>query len=396
MSVSITAYPANNGDSFLVSFSGLKITHVLIDGGYSSTYSNYIKHDLLEIAKIGGWLERLIVTHIDSDHISGVKTFLAENNRSPIISIDQVWHNSFRHFVPSSNSQLEHKEEDLLRKIIQRGAPRQEIKKTPHEISAEQGSAVGALLLQGKYAWNTDFNGLAVATENKDHILLDGGVSVRLLSPDLEKLDLLREIWKMQLSKYGLSGSIKQNELYDDAFELGLLWETNAKRKVSGNISSVKYSFESLLASKFTADTSPTNGSSIAFVLEFEGKKLLFTGDAHPDLICRSLRIHFPDKDNIIFDLVKVSHHGSLGTLSPDFLQLVDSKRYLFTSDGSGHGHPDAETIAKFVGRPSQFTRQIIFNYMTLQSQFFEDTSLQKKYNYSLHYVNKPPYRFSI
>ena len=39
-----------------------------------------------------------------------------------------------------------------------------------------------------------------------------------------------------------------------------------------------------------TADTAKPNGTSIAFVIEFNGRRVLFTGDAHPGDIAAALK----------------------------------------------------------------------------------------------------------
>ena len=66
--ITVEMFPAGNGDSILVSFD----QHIiLIDGGYTSTYRDYLKPRLRELQAEGKRLSKFIVTHIDSDHITG-------------------------------------------------------------------------------------------------------------------------------------------------------------------------------------------------------------------------------------------------------------------------------------------------------------------------------------
>lgn len=88
--VKVTMFPASKGDSFLISF-GPK--HILVDCGYASTYRGFIKSALTEIHNRAERIERLIITHIDSDHIAGAIELLSEN----VVEIEQIWHNSYRH-----------------------------------------------------------------------------------------------------------------------------------------------------------------------------------------------------------------------------------------------------------------------------------------------------------
>src|SRR5690606_34005704 len=93
--MNISIFPANNGDSFLIETENGSV--ILIDGGYVTTYREYIKPKLLELSKANKILSHLIVTHIDGDHISGVIKFIEENKQNEIIKVENIWHNSYSH-----------------------------------------------------------------------------------------------------------------------------------------------------------------------------------------------------------------------------------------------------------------------------------------------------------
>src|SRR5690554_5262706 len=99
MKILVKCYPAKNGDCFLISFgkTGIEKEYLLIDCGYVDTFKNYLKDDLIQIGKSGAVLEKLILTHIDADHIQGAIRFLKENNSEKFITIKEVWHNTYRH-----------------------------------------------------------------------------------------------------------------------------------------------------------------------------------------------------------------------------------------------------------------------------------------------------------
>ncbi len=92
----LKAYPALNGDCFLLTIGEFSM---LIDGGYVDTYNEYLKADL---AALGKPLNLVMVTHIDSDHISGINKLFEENSGKAIVAVDEVWHNAFRHIQPYS------------------------------------------------------------------------------------------------------------------------------------------------------------------------------------------------------------------------------------------------------------------------------------------------------
>lgn len=115
----------------------------------------------------------------------------------------------------------------------------------------------------------------------------------------------------------------------------------------------------------FVADTSPTNGSSIAVIVRSGSKKALFLGDAWAIDIVEQMKGLQNGTDPVIFDAIKVSHHGSLHNTNVELLSLIDAPIYLISSDGSRHGHPDFEVLAEIVDRPASFERKIYFNYET-------------------------------
>jgi len=84
--IKVKIFPAFYGDCFLISiYEEEKVINILIDGGLSKTYEDYLKPILTEIAKNGEELTLLICTHIDSDHIRGLISFLVDNNKDKYI-----------------------------------------------------------------------------------------------------------------------------------------------------------------------------------------------------------------------------------------------------------------------------------------------------------------------
>src|SRR5690606_1735701 len=104
-----------------------------------------------------------------------------------------------------------------------------------------------------------------------------------------------------------------------------------------------------------------TNGSSIAFILQVQNKRILFLADAHPGMIVQSLD-EYQNEGTIIFDLIKVSHHGSFGNISRELLNKIDSERYIISTNGQKHGHPDKETIAHIITTKADFHRKLYCN----------------------------------
>lgn len=398
MLIKIKTYQAKNGDCFLISYGEeqKQQKHLLIDCGYVDTVRTFLKEDLTQIGKRGEVLEKMILTHIDADHIQGAIKLLKDNNAEKFIEIKEIWHNSFRHLFEKNHISIDKKQERILRQIIQRGYPAQRSSvKGEQKISAEQGTTVGALILQGKYFWNSDFDGNAISIDSKKSIIIDEDVKLFLLSPNKSKLEKLKRIWEDELKKYGINYDGASSEFYDDAFEMLISWEKEISKKKPTEISSAKETIEELLARPFEEDTTATNGSSIAFVAQINDKKLLFLADAHPDLVVQSLK-EYQKGGVIMFDLIKVSHHGSFNNISQDLLETIDAPKYLISTNGGRHNHPGKETIAHIISRPADFHRKLYFNYISNNSKYFDRDDWKQKYNYSIHYLNQAPHTISL
>lgn len=397
MNISVKAYPAKDGDCLLVCFGidDTNQTYLLIDSGYNDTVTNHLIKDLERINREGHVLEQFIITHIDKDHIQGAVEFLKCNNSSKIIDIKQIWHNTYRHLFNGEPDPSEKSNDKILQQIIRRGYPKDKVNKESKVISASQGTTVGALILKGGYHWNTDFNQLAVSVNNGKRIKVNDDASIYLLSPDNDKLDKLKKLWAGELKKFGVNYIQGGSSFYDDAFEMLLSWEKEQPKLFPKQISRKKQTIEELLEKNYHDDNTATNGSSIAFVLQIRERKLLFLADAHPDIVVRSLE-EFQSEGIIIFDLIKVSHHGSFRNISSELLNKIDSESYLISTNGGRHNHPDKETLAHIVTRKTKFKRQLFFNYKTENSIFFENEDWMLKYNYSIHYLENTFYTITL
>lgn len=84
------------------------------------------------------------------------------------------------------------------------------------------------------------------------------------------------------------------------------------------------------------------NAVSPIGILEYAGKKLVFTGDSNEsneEYYCKT----YPYVD---CDVLKVAHHGSDGSSRDSFLQHVTCEYAVISvGDGNSYGHPEQETL---------------------------------------------------
>ena len=338
--------PALNGDCILVEFQPSH--YILIDGGYVDTYENYLLPTLKEIELQGGKLDVVVVTHIDSDHISGIIRLLEEMP----IGIGEIWYNGYRH-IQSVAVTTEEKETFVHRNICKECQSEK-----PKPISAKQGCTLSALIAKNGIPWNTLAKGNTIITPSSFSL---GDAIIHVLSPNNEDIEALESFWKKRLIKDGLLKKAHSEEYWDDAYEFSLSKDMPGfhfhEKKVSKS-----YDLLKLCKEAYEPDGSASNGSSISFVLETKGKRLLFLGDSHAETVAASLRaLYGEEKAPYLFDAVKLSHHGSYNNNSPELFKLIVSDKWLVSTNGDKYNHPDMPALAHIITKGKGM--KIYFNY---------------------------------
>jgi beta-lactamase superfamily II metal-dependent hydrolase len=380
--VLIDFFQACEGDCLLVSYNGF---NVLVDGGPTCTFDEQLKHRLNDLNSNGEIINRFIVTHIDSDHIGGAIRLLEENGNNQsnsIIPIEQIWFNGYRSlFSPQGSVELDERVATFLPLL----APFKLNGGLNRMISAKQGSTLTKLIREGGYLLNIDFSG-GVITDGAERLVMDNGISFEVLSPNQERIDKLKGYWQDELNKLKIMCPVSNQPEIEEAFEyLQLLEKKYIMTTDQHEISFTEFSIDELSRLPFEEDRSVTNGSSIGIILGLGGKLVLLLGDAHPSVIIDSLKAKYPGaKYPIQFDLIKVSHHGSRLNTNPELLSMIDSSRFLISTNGVKHNHPDLQTLAIIVNRDALYERNIIFNHPTAGSNFLQSTELQRKFKYNV------------
>lgn len=381
---SILFFPALNGDSALLKIEDYTM---LIDGGYVNTYNEFLKPALVELNSQGTSLNHLIVTHIDKDHISGIIKLVKDNKNTPFIKIENVWHNSFKH-IKHFNPNIKFEGKSVEKLLIDYNLKEEETEKIK-DVSAIQGSTLASILLESDYNWNTEFEGKAISIDNKTVIKLTDEITLKLISPSTEKLTALNLDWKKELYKKGYSTTEDLEKFSEIAFESLVVLQKEEKLLKKKDISTTSFNIEKLAKSTFFEDNTSVNGSSIAFILEYKKKKLLFLADAHPSIIINNLKLHYKEEEfPIYFETIKVSHHGSQKNTSLELLEVITSNQYVFSTNGKIHNHPDKETICRIIYQKTTLTKKLFFTYPLDSISWLKDKTLMQKYNYRIIEMN--------
>jgi hypothetical protein len=331
--------PALQGDCILLEYGDSERPHrVLIDGGMPGTWK-HLKEALQAIPKAQRRFDLLVVTHVDLDHIGGVlKLFDSELEG---LSFDDIWFNGYRH----------------LRSVEEFGPVHGE-RLTTH--------------LWNQPAWNKAFQRGAVVVPDSGPLpvsTLPGGMKLTLLSPTREKLLRLLPLWEKVCGEEGLDPRLEPPEPPPAGLEpMGAI------------------DVEALAEADFAEDDTHANGSSIAFLAEYAGRSVLFGADAHPSVLADS--ISRLDGGRARVDAFKLAHHGSKNNLSPRLLTAVETPRFLFSSNGSQHHHPDREAVARVLARRQPC--ELWFNYSNGHTRAWDDDNLRSEWRYTTTFPAVP------
>ena len=239
---------------------------------------------------------------------------------------------------------------------------------TLETFSPVQGEKVTDLILSKGIPWNRAFGNKAVVT-SEDNKAIEFGDKLKLtvLSPSVSDLAELIPVWKQACSNAGIEPAERTEEPLTTGLEV-----------FGGNI-------DSWAAEPFKSDGSPTNGSSIALLAEYRGKRLFLAGDAHAERLTESFGRLSDEQKKI--DGFKLPHHGSKANLSPKLLEAFECDNFLISTNGVKFKHPDKEAIARII--KSTQNAKLVFNYCSEFTIKWDNPNWKQKYNYSVQYLDK-------
>lgn len=315
---------AGKGDSILIQEGS---HNILVDGGDNTTY---IKQELFEIYKNKQNLDLLVITHHDDDHIVGV-----------IDIIEDVIAGKFgegKDFV----KQVIFNSPGLIRSSGNNG-----------ELSYRKANTLGDLLDKINTKWKHE--DIIVSGDKKEFDEL----KLEILAPNKEILEKYAEEDKGAL----LSGGRKCD------------WETplNVLKK---------------WVDDKNLDTSLSNRSSIVIKLNYQKTNILLTGDVTPKEFYNILYKLSEENDNVpvLFDYIKIPHHGSYRNMSQEIISLIDCQNYIITTNGD-FSLPDKKMLLKILlNQNRDFSKKVTFyfNYGELIPSLNITKEELEKYNFDL------------
>jgi hypothetical protein len=318
------------GDCLLLSYGDPRQPrNILVDGGPPTVYENHLRPLLEQLATKGQQLERVVLTHTDDDHVVGLVELFRElrtqqvAGQPPLIPVDGMWINSFAFDAVVAPS---------MAHIAIPLAP------------AEEGSTAGGYDTIDGSDLPIPAQGVAEGVDLRElldllHIPVNTGVTGGTISLDTPPAPLT--VPGADSLALALVGPTKSN-----LDRMGREWrEWLLKHQAPEGAAGVPD-----FTQRVAPDQSIPNRSSIMFVAEYAGKRVLLTGDGRANDIVRGLvRSGLMAPDGVYHvDVLKLPHHGSARNNSRKFFSQVTADIYVISADGT-NDNPDILTLAWLV-----------------------------------------------
>ena len=262
MATIVKILPVNCGDALIIRHKSddKKVRNIFIDGGFINAFKVLNKQiKLIEVnkQKIDLW----ILTHLDADHINGAVEYFRQNDKeSKGKLINRLWFNFFDAFKLNDDSPL---------------------------LSFGKGFNLSKLLRKHKIKGRMDIT-------NELKAMVIGDAKVTILSPDRKTYSDLEANWKDEFKVY-----------------YGIEPPTFVADPSLKDAKTIEQLAEQRDAKEDRSKAGLINRSSIAFVYEEKGKRILMLGDSYPSVILNALMADYSKEKPLKVKYVKLSHHGS-------------------------------------------------------------------------------------
>lgn len=322
----------------------------------------------------------LVATHIDGDHIVGLAKMLTT---CPNLQIDHIWYNCYRrHDDEHAEVELTEDQKEVLQWIKNHLPVEFDAINYRKEISANQGKSLAECIIE-KEEWNWAWEKNYITDQTPDFELCDnspeGGNNfgkLVLLGPKPDAMNTIEKKFKDAFNKYFM-------EIWNDSMAHGeclseLLIRLVDAKKEKFKVKNISATAEPKTDAAFVrnaaqnegCDSSDTNYSSIAFMLECGSHKVAMLGDAFASTLEDGIDGKYKATDKpILCDAIKVSHHGSNDNSSKTLLGKIASHNY-FIPGGRKEDYPSWGTLGRIaLSHQDGETKHVVFSHKGIMSE---------------------------
>ena len=393
MKTTIKTFHSGMGDCiFLLLSSKKKQFSIMVDcGSYEEPIQKYVKEDL------NSEIDLLIITHIDNDHIIGVTEMLSKG-----IKVNHIIFNCYQRSGYGETQKLDKSQRERLEAIEKEVGlivndiidPR---RPTPRSASTAMKGVAATILGRPelKQVWDEPYTLCGTQVDLKEW------GTITFLSPTMNEIENLDKEFRQALFKeLNVDNAMGKWDEQENMFEILLryamlqdstkvpMMKAKPGKKEPDTMTLeerlLKAADESVQTSQITA----ANQASLAFVWEKDGHRVLVMGDANPDVVVKGLQTHYKGQTfPVLFDAIKVSHHGSHYNTTKELVQCADTEHYFFTG-GQELKRPSEAALGRMALCPlpeGLQKRTFHFNFSTsLVEQLKNNKTLKGKYKFSV------------
>lgn len=378
--LTIDALPAGEGDALWVEW-GDDVRHRMIIDMGRAVGGRKMRKKLIALPLANREVELLVVTHVDQDHIQGVLNSFTKEDEDSGTRFNDIWFNGWKHLHGLNI------EDDAP--PFNDGGPVQNVGQGMQSFGAVQGETLTPWVAASG-VWNKAFNGNPArrgqgALDTK--VNLPEGMTLTLLGPTQDILSGFIESWRDEITDLEKKKKTTIADYVNQMIGRDVLTFGRRPRPKKPTLNSHDDLKSLAKRDAGEKDKKPANGSSICFIADYNGKRVLFTGDAHSDDLIAALNLIDP-ANPVKFDLVKLPHHTSKKNVSRELIEKLDCSRFLTSTNGNHHYHPDAEAIARIIAF-SKNGVELLFNEPSEFNLWWSDPNWKDRFGYSTRYGTK-------
>jgi len=306
MVMNIKVLKALNGDCIILNYGINNDKYILIDGGIGRECYRSLKVFMNGLEESNTELSLLVLTHIDADHIDGILKLFREDDFNYSI-INRMWFN-YGDFLDKGLEVCRNKEKDDI--FLQNNGVK---------VSWRQGTSLEQILNKIGFQYKD-------IIKKFDEFIIDGA-HITVLSPSLNILKEFNEHWCIEKERSTEISSVSDYDI----------------------------PIEELNELEFHENISLANKSSIAFIFEFMGIKVLFLGDASAtEVESALLELGYSEDKPLSVDICKLSHHASKHNTSNSLIRLLHCKNYIISTNLTSTGRPSKECLSRIICNSKQ------------------------------------------
>ena len=124
MSVSIRCLKAEHGDAFIITVAqGDELHYIVVDGGPSS---KFCIEEVVDELKAIPFVDLMILTHFDDDHIAGLLAYL-EAYKDTTLPVKEIWANCSKEIRVHTSSDISYSQANTLDEYLNTFCAKQEL-----------------------------------------------------------------------------------------------------------------------------------------------------------------------------------------------------------------------------------------------------------------------------